>query len=363
MGMKNITLLALAIFLLVSCSEKKQTISGEIENLGEAEIILNKYTTKGIVEVAKTKAAEGKFSFEYSPEEPEMHFVKTEKFNVPLFLDNSSVTITGDVESPADIVVEGSASDEEYKAFEKIMIPLSEDQMSLRKQYRDYSQRGDQENMKAIYTEYETLQNKTIQTIKDHITDYNDTYLSAFLADVYFTNTDDFEELKAIFTTLDNSLDGYSHYDNIKNKYNAVAAVAIGSEAPDFTLNDPDGNPISLSSFKGKYVLVDFWASWCGPCRQENPNIVAVYKRYGGDKFEILGVSLDQTKDNWLKGIEDDKLVWPQVSDLKYWQSDAAKLYGVKVIPHNVLIDPDGIIIAKDLLGNQLEEKLKTVLN
>lgn len=110
-------------------------------------------------------------------------------------------------------------------------------------------------------------------------------------------------------------------------------------------------------------MLVDFWASWCGPCRKENPNVVALYAKYGGDKFGILGVSLDKTKEAWEKAIADDQLTWNHVSDLKYWKSEAAQIYGVKSIPHTVLIDPNGIIIAKNLRGKALEDKLASLLN
>lgn len=361
--MKNLVYAFFALVLVSACTEKKQTISGEIANLGEAELIINKFTPKGPEEVAKTKAVEGKFSLEYSPEQPDMYYVKSEKFNVPVFLDKNSITISGDADSPKEIVIEGSDTDAEFKAFENIMIPLAEDQGVLRQQYRDYSEKGDEENMKAIYQEYEAIQEKMIQTVKDHIADNNASYVSAFLANVYFGNSDNVDELKEMFKNLDESLSGYSYYDDLKSRFENADQVSVGNVAPDFTLNNTEGKPVSLSSFRGKYMLLDFWASWCGPCRRENPNVVAMYAKYGGDKFDILGISLDKTKEDWIKAIADDKLTWSHVSDLKYWQSEAAGLYGVKSIPHTVLIDPNGVIIAKNLRGKALEEKLASLLN
>ncbi|MGI4806343.1 MAG: peroxiredoxin family protein, partial [Janthinobacterium lividum] len=134
--------------------------------------------------------------------------------------------------------------------------------------------------------------------------------------------------------------------------------------APDFTQNDPEGKPISLSSFKGKYVLLDFWASWCGPCRQENPNVVKVYNQYKNKNFTVLGVSLDRPngKDAWLKAIKDDGLTWNHVSDLQFWNNQVAKLYSIQSIPGNFLIDPTGKIIAKDLRGEELEQKLAQLI-
>lgn len=136
--------------------------------------------------------------------------------------------------------------------------------------------------------------------------------------------------------------------------------TAIGAIAPDFTQNDPEGQPKKLSDFRGKYVLVDFWASWCGPCRAENPNVVQVYNKYKEKNFTILGVSLDREngREVWLKAIESDKLAWNHVSDLKYWQNAVALLYSVRAIPDNFLIDPDGKIIARGLRGEDLEKKL-----
>ncbi|UOE52163.1 AhpC/TSA family protein [Mucilaginibacter sp. SMC90] len=140
--------------------------------------------------------------------------------------------------------------------------------------------------------------------------------------------------------------------------------IPIGSKAPDFTENDPHNKPISLSSFKGKYVLVDFWASWCLPCRQENPNVLKAYNKYKDKGFTVLGVSLDSesAKANWLKAIASDALPWTQISDLKGWQNQAAQLYGVASIPQNFLIDPDGVVIATNLRGEDLHTKLASIL-
>ncbi len=146
------------------------------------------------------------------------------------------------------------------------------------------------------------------------------------------------------------------------NRVNESSTTWTGRQAPDLTLPNVDGKPISLASFRGKYLLVDFWASWCGPCRQENPNVVAAYRQYKDKNFTILGVSLDKTKDNWVKAIHDDELNWTQVSDLQYWNSKAVEVFKFEGIPFNVLIDPQGKVIAESLRGPELESKLQEVL-
>jgi thiol-disulfide isomerase/thioredoxin len=137
----------------------------------------------------------------------------------------------------------------------------------------------------------------------------------------------------------------------------------VGKTVPDLVMPDLNGKDLSISSFRGKYLLIDFWASWCGPCRMENPNVVKAYNDFKGKNFIILGVSLDKDKDSWKKAIGQDHLSWPQMSDLKYWNSQAVETFGFQGIPFNVLVDPSGKVIAQELRGDDLTAKLKQVLN
>jgi len=141
-----------------------------------------------------------------------------------------------------------------------------------------------------------------------------------------------------------------------------IEKTAVGVVAPDFTMPDPSGKPVSLHDYKGKYVLVDFWASWCGPCRVENPNVVKAYNTYKDKNFTVLGVSLDKNRAPWLKAIQDDGLPWAQISDLKEWDNEVAQLYNIRLIPQNVLVSPDGKVVAKNLRGEDLDKKLKELL-
>ena len=167
-------------------------------------------------------------------------------------------------------------------------------------------------------------------------------------------------ELENLYGSIPSKYKDTKSGKSISSIINARKITAIGKIAPDFTQPDTSGKPVKLSDLRGKYVLVDFWASWCGPCRAENPNLVKTFDRYKDKGFTVLGISLDQPgkKDAWLAAIHKDNLTWTQVSDLKFWDNEVAVLYGVKAIPTNLLLDPEGKIIAKDLRGEDLSKKL-----
>jgi len=179
--------------------------------------------------------------------------------------------------------------------------------------------------------------------------------------------------LKPIVANLNKRFPNHKGIEGIVTQFNAMlqqanqpqqptTGAAVGTMAPDFTMNDTEGKPFTMSSLKGKYVLIDFWASWCGPCRGENPNVVSAYNKFKDKNFTILGVSLDDNKEAWLKAIKTDGLLWKQVSDLKKWENATISLYGYDAIPYNVLLDPQGKIIASNLREAALHNKLAEVL-
>jgi thiol-disulfide isomerase/thioredoxin len=175
----------------------------------------------------------------------------------------------------------------------------------------------------------------------------------------YYAEASDVEPL---YNLLDSKIKKSPKGIEVKNMLDVYSNVAIGKHAPEIVQFTPDSSSLSLSSLKGKYVLIDFWASWCGPCRRENPNIVEAYQQFKDKGFTILGVSYDTKKANWIKAIENDQLDWNQISTLDGWANTTSKEYGIKAIPSNVLVDKDGIIIAKNIFGNKLVETLEKVL-
>lgn len=204
------------------------------------------------------------------------------------------------------------------------------------------------------------LAKRTEAELKDLIREASPS-LAAFYGLQMIDASQNFAFIDSIATELRAEMPENFHVENLMSQISTTKSLAIGEEAPEISLQNPEGETITLSSLRGKYVLIDFWAAWCRPCRAENPNVVRVYNEYSDENFEILGVSLDRTREKWLGAIEQDGLPWLHVSDLKYWRSQAAIDYQVNAIPATFLVDPEGKIIAKNLRGASLEAKLKEI--
>ncbi|HEV7329887.1 MAG TPA: TlpA disulfide reductase family protein [Flavisolibacter sp.] len=214
----------------------------------------------------------------------------------------------------------------------------------------------------AAYAHVQATAQSLEETAKDYLANSKSPVLSLYVISSYQNTVNNLglkgfskTEISELVTKAADKFPAHTALQNVKKSLPS-------SKAADFTQPDVNGQPVSLSQFKGKYVLVDFWASWCQPCRQENPNIVKNYNQFKDKNFTILGVSLDQNKDAWLKAIQQDGLAWTHVSDLKFWNNEAATLYGVQSIPYNVLVDPEGNIVAENLHGEELGQTLRKVL-
>ncbi|TDX00954.1 TlpA disulfide reductase family protein [Dinghuibacter silviterrae] len=312
--------------------------------------------------LAKDIVHGGHFTLRGPLKDPNLYFLAETGSNQHrlLFLDPAPMSFTSKDAGFDNAVVQGSVSEADYLQFEPQFAPYFGRLGQLAQRVNE-EPRGSaaSDSLIAIYRQkLDTLDDMTATYVKAHPA----SHVSTFILAVHMQVRQQYDWLETQYALLQPKIQ-QDYYGRILE--HQIVKARIGKEgtmAIDFTQNDVNGNPVTLSSFRGKFVLVDFWASWCGPCRMENPNVVRAYQEFKGKNFTILSVSLDQAKEAWVKAITDDGLTWTQVSDLKYWNNAAAQLYNISSIPQNMLVDPKGRIIARNLRGEELEVKLKEVL-
>ena len=277
---------------------------------------------------------------------------------VNLVLDDENVRITVDGDRPDGLAkVEGSTDTDYFNAINEIMQDMQNQINGMNADYMKARADGNAEAMTAIEQRYKQIEQDNSNKIKNKITEMG-TSLTAFYAVNYLDAEKEFTFLKALADKFQQELPDSRYTQQFVSQIGALSKLAIGMTAPDIALPNPEGDTVRLSSLRGNYVMIDFWAAWCKPCRMENPNVVRLYDKYKDKGFEIYGVSLDRTKDAWVDAIAQDNLTWKHVSDLQYFNSEAASLYNINAIPATVLLDKEGKIIAKNLRGQALEEKL-----
>ena len=330
-----LSLAVIAVSLSACDTTPKYNINGTITG-GEANnVYLLQRQGRTIDTLAKAPVAEGKFKLTGSVAglTPAFIVVEGQRGGDLIFVENADFTANLNLENPTASKIEGTAT------------------QGIANQYTAISNEMQYENLMKDYEAKEDAINKANA----------DSYVAAYiLAGKLYEY--DYEKLVEKFNTLGENAKATEPGKTIADRIQKLSAVAVGQVAPDFTLNTPDGKPLSMHSIKGKVKVIDFWASWCGPCRGENPNVVKMYEKFHPKGLEILSVSLDEDKDAWLKAIEDDKLTWNHVSDLKGWQNAAAQLYCVNGIPHLVVLDENNVIVAKDLRGEELQNKVAELL-
>lgn len=357
-------LMIMVLFAACQLQPSGLTLKGKLTGETEKALLVSVIDKEGLTTIDTLILVDGLVDFQTTLEQPLMVVMQLEgsRSGLSFFGDNVPYTIEGDINSIGDALVTGGELFSAYKAINDFEKEINNKGEELRVAYGAANQAGDTARQAEIIEEYEAGQ-KQVEDVKIKFVDENPTSpVAAYIVNnVYRRKAVD--EIKEGIAKLDASLATSIYYQIISERAAKLENVAVGKMAPDFTMNDIDGNPVSLSSFKGKLILVDFWASWCGPCRRENPHVVKLYTEFKDKGFDILGVSLDKKKDAWLKAIEDDKLTWNHVSDLKGWGNEAAKLYVVSGIPHTVLIDAEGKIVAKNLRGDDLHNKVAELLN
>lgn len=354
----------LLLFLLpfVSVAQTTCSLSGEGWNVPD-NTVLRLIRNGESSPSQEAKVVAGKFKLSIPLREPTLYFLVEgdQTRSVEIFLEPGKVTVRPAADQPGEYEVTGSPSHVEFKAFVRRILPIVQSTNQWANAINTSSDAMQRDSLMVLYQGAQAQMQQVIDSTID--ANPNSTIAPFTLLVTYGFNQDPLL-LERRFQKLSLALQGTETGKQVATMIADSKVGAVGSLATDFTQADENGNPISLSSFRGKYVLLDFWASWCGPCRSENPNVVENYNKFKNKNFTVLGVSLDRPgqKDRWLQAIQEDKLTWTHVSDLQFWNNAVAKKYKVQSIPQNYLIDPDGMIIAKNLRGEELGKKLCEVL-
>jgi len=362
--MRNV--LAILVFALTtfSCQSAKDEFSlkGSISGVDKGKVYLLKLVGNQPTPVDSAEISGGKFTFKGKMGMPDMRILRLNEqdYFAQFFLDNANITVTTSKDSLRNTKITGSPTNDIFKIFVAEMEKLNKDVMILQEKYQGAIAANNNDAAEKAKIDYQAMVDNNKVYTKNFIKEHSNSVVAAFVLLQYATQLDE-SELADMVGKLAPEMDKSEYVAQLKALVLEQQKTAIGVVAPDFTMNDTEGKPIQLSSLRGKVVLVDFWAAWCRPCRQENPNVVKLYQQYHSKGFEILGVSLDRTKDDWLKAIKDDNLIWIHVSDLQYWQNAAARLYGVSAIPQSYLLDKEGKIIGKGLRGEDLAKKLAEI--
>ncbi len=356
---KNILLRSALFILLFSPSlitqAQNTVLSGHLKGLSGRTIEIF-YINNGVSITDSVKVVRDTFTWKTNLDEP-LRIALTVGHNNYFFFfaEPGHIKLTGIKDATESYVISGSPIQKDAEAFSLFIKDLTDQRDSL----NSNSGKASAKEKAGINSKRDDLkkelQSRTAQFIASHPKSSFSLYLISLERD--------YNEIKRLYNELDESAQQTNEGKKIAKKMNALAKGQVGMQIADFTQPDTSGHPVKFSSFKGKYVLIDFWASWCAPCRAENPNVLKAYNAFKNRNFTIIGISLDDKAANWKKAIREDNMPWTQLSDLKGWKNEVSAGFGIEFIPGNLLIDPSGKIIAKDLRGAMLENKLKELLH
>lgn len=377
---KGTFLLLCGLLVLSNCTQQNNqsfTLKGKIGDWNDPATLYLSYWSEGSENLDTLQLQKGSFSFTGNISEPAparlildytgegMGQAAQAGHILYLYLENGTVKLNSP-DSLQNSQFIDSPINEEHQAYLEYVGGQIQDlaaRMNQKVMQATPEQMKDTTFMAQLNREYTQLLAERSQKQQQYVREHPDSYFSIEALSESVSSDFDVEVIEPLFLSINEKYRESFTGKAFAQRIEAAKTIGIGKKAPDFTQNDPKGNPVSLSDFQGKYVLLDFWASWCGPCRQENPNLVKAYAAYNDKGFEILGVSLDNKdgKEAWVNAIEKDGLTWTQVSDLNSWNNEVARMYGVRAVPQSYLIDPEGVIVAQNLRGEALEEKLAEI--
>ena len=360
--MRNVIAIFVFALMVFSCQMAKDefSIKGSIEGVETGKVYLQKLVEGQPQSIDTADVVDGKFTFKGKIEMPDLRILRLNEqdYFAQFFLDNASITIKAKKDSLRNTKITGSPTQDVLQIYLTEMEKLNKDMMALQTKYQNAMSTGNTNEAEKAKIDGQAMQDNNLFYTKNFVKEHKNSVVSAYITLAMLAGQVDGPELDSIVSKFSPEIGTSEYVVKLKEMVLEQKKTAIGAEAPDFTMNDPEDKPVKLSSLRGKVVMIDFWASWCAPCRHENPNVVKLYNQYHAKGFEIIGVSLDKTKENWVNAIKDDQLSWIHVSDLQYWQNAVARLYGVNAIPQTYLLDKDGKIIAKGLRSEQLAAKL-----
>ena len=353
-----LSIVAASMTLAACNAQSGYKVTGTVEGMPDGKAIIATVNGSTLDTLAKADVKNGSFEFTGNVSEPTGAYIMVigQRGAIPFMLENANITISA---GQAGLTVTGSEGQKIYDQFMAINATAQQEAMKLQQEYQ--AANGDQAKIQAIQEAYAKLMTDVQAKETELIKANPDSYVSAFVIASGMGQME-YEQLKERYNLLGEKAKAGAQGKAIAAQIAKLESTAIDQIAPNFTITTPEGESISLYDIKGKVKLIDFWASWCGPCRGENPHIVEIYKEYHPKGLEIFGVSLDNNKEAWVKAIADDGLVWKHGSDLKGWQSAPAQLYSVTGIPHTVLLDENNKIIAKNLRGDELKQKIAELL-